>query len=144
LSGNGSDLSGNGVKTKSPLKSGPGWGKYPVLWCRGWESIPRPRAYESPALPLSYLGKRLRCYYGDAFLSTILVKWKPKNPKKCYLVLDFTLPDMYNKPSHNCLCFCPQWDVACGTLFPPEHLNSGEIYGICTTREELCAYPGYA
>jgi hypothetical protein len=32
-------------------------GRNPIFGlCRGRESIPRPRAYESPALPLSYLG----------------------------------------------------------------------------------------
>jgi hypothetical protein len=48
------------------------------LWCRGWESIPRPRAYESPALPLSYLGKRAGYYYEETILSTISEKKEGK------------------------------------------------------------------
>ena len=44
--------------------------------CRGWDLDPRPRAYESPALPLSYLGRRRRCYYGVTFLSTLRFRFR--------------------------------------------------------------------
>jgi hypothetical protein len=46
--------------------------KYPrvILW-REWDLDPRPRAYESPALPLSYLAvSREKVYYIAAVLST--------------------------------------------------------------------------
>jgi len=33
------------------------WLFFPKVW-QGWGLNPRPRAYESPALPLSYLAKR--------------------------------------------------------------------------------------
>ncbi len=47
---------------------------YGGLECRGRDLNSRPRAYESPALPLSYLGvaaqERRKYYYGILRLST--------------------------------------------------------------------------
>ena len=39
------------------------------LW-RRWDLNPQPRDYDALALPLSYLAKRARYYYGGAILST--------------------------------------------------------------------------
>ena len=115
-----------------------------LFQCRGWESIPRPRAYESPALPLSYLGGRVDITMGRLFCQRFLIKNSEKLSEIGRKVLDFALQNGYNQPLHICRCFCPQWDVAFGIDFPLKYPNSGESYGICPTREELRSYPGYA
>jgi hypothetical protein len=40
-----------------------------IEW-RRWDLNPQPRDYDALALPLSYLAKRARYYYGVTFLST--------------------------------------------------------------------------
>lgn len=115
-----------------------------LFQCRGWESIPRPRAYESPALPLSYLGGLVDITMGRLFCQRFSLKIAKNCPKLAERYL--TLP--YRMVIIN-LCISVVASAPSGMLhsaltFRQSTQNSGESYGICPTREELRSYPGYA
>jgi hypothetical protein len=50
-----------------------------LVW-QGWDLDPRPRAYESPALPLSYLAEAGEYYYGLFLLSTLTARRTRRGP----------------------------------------------------------------